>query len=413
MKILVTLEEHLWRVPEGQVYTQGPADYSAWSELLNIFDEVALLARVGKSRNPSAEQNRIDGPSVSVHELPDYNGPWEHLQKSSSLRTSAQQALAQCDVYLLRAPGLVARLAWQELRRTKKIFAVQAVGDPSDALSTGTIHSVFRRLYRHVAVRDMRHMCEQANAVLYCSKNRLPQLYPPGKDSYSASSPWVILTEGYASSELMAERRLRIDEMIPSNGDQPPPLRLGFIGSFAQLYKGADTLLRAASLCSQKGLEYKIFFVGEGRYRGAMQSLAADLAIQEKTVFVGQLGFGKPVFDFLDSVDLFLMPSRAEAFGRALLEAMSRGCPCIGSNVGGIPEMLGPEDLVPPNDHKALARKIMEVTGHPQRMKNMSDRNLAKAKQFDPEVLRDVRRAFYRYVRDHSGNNEKLGREAR
>jgi glycosyltransferase involved in cell wall biosynthesis len=411
LKILVTLEEHLWRVPGGQIYTQGPADYSAWSELLSIFEEVVLLARVGNSKNPSAEQNRIDGPSISVHELSDYNGPWQYLHNSSSLRTGARQALAQCDVYLLRAPGLVARLAWQEIRRANRIFAVQAVGDPSDALSAGTISSVFRRLYRHVAVRNMRHMCEQANAVLYCSKNSLPQLYPPAKGSYSVSSPWVILTEGYASSELMTERRLRIEEMIPSSGYRPPPLRLGFIGSFAQLYKGADTLLRAASICSRTGLEYKIFFVGEGRYRGAMQSLAADLSIQEKTVFLGQLGFGKPVFDFLDSVDLFLMPSRAEAFGRALLEAMARGCPCIGSNVGGIPEMLGPEDLVPRNNPEALARKIMEVVSNPERMKAMSARNLARAKEFDPEVLKGMRLAFYQYVRDHSGNAVKSRRD--
>jgi glycosyltransferase involved in cell wall biosynthesis len=89
-----------------------------------------------------------------------------------------------------------------------------------------------------------------------------------------------------------------------------------------------------------------------------------------------------------------------------MLEAMARGCPCIGSNVGGIPELLAADDLVPPNDPEALARKIMEVTADPQRMKAMSERNLARAKQFDPDTLRDMRRGFYEYVRAHSQRSD-------
>jgi len=48
----------------------------------------------------------------------------------------------------------------------------------------------------------------------------------------------------------------------------------------------------------------------------------------------------------------------------------------------------------------------MEVTADPQRMKAMSERNLARAKQFDPNTLRDVRRVFYEYVRAHSQRSD-------
>ena len=411
MKILVTLEEHLWRADDGHIYGHGPASYSATSELLDTFDEVVLLARVERGKNLRPGHNRFDGPSISIYELPNYTGPWEYLRKLSPLSVGVQQAVAQCDLYLLRVPGLISRLAWQEIRRAKRAYAAQVVTDPADALGAGTMRSFFRPLYRYVAIRNLRKICTQASALLYCSKNVLPHRYPPSKGSYSAFSPWVVLTQGYATPELMAQRQLRIDEISSSYRHQARPLVLGFIGSFAQLYKGADTLLRALSLCSRRGLEFKAFFVGEGRYRSAIQSFAADLSIHEKTVFVGQLSFGKPIFDFLDSLDLFLMPSRAEAFGRALLEAMSRGCPCIGSNVGGIPEMLGPDALVSPGDHKALAQKILEVTADPARLKAMSQRNLAKAKEFDPEIHRHVRRAFYRYVRDHGASNAKSGRK--
>ena len=104
------------------------------------------------------------------------------------------------------------------------------------------------------------------------------------------------------------------------------------------------------------------------------------------------------------------MPSRAEGLPRALLEAMARGCPCIGSNVGGIPELLAEADLVPPGDPEALAEKILEVAGNPERLKSMGKRNLVKARQFSPELLKEVRRDFFRYVRLHSGAEGKFAR---
>jgi glycosyltransferase involved in cell wall biosynthesis len=134
-----------------------------------------------------------------------------------------------------------------------------------------------------------------------------------------------------------------------------------------------------------------------------MESLAQELSIQDSVVFMGHLKFGDPIFDFLDSLDLFVMPSRAEGLGRALVEAMARGCPCVGSQVGGIAELLDFGELVPPGDPVSLADKIMEVTGNPLRMKQMAQRNLEKAKQFSPELLKEVRHNFYSYVRLHSG----------
>jgi glycosyltransferase involved in cell wall biosynthesis len=161
-------------------------------------------------------------------------------------------------------------------------------------------------------------------------------------------------------------------------------------------------LLRAALLCDRRGLNFEVVMVGAGRHTEEMQALAIRTGIQDKARFLGQLPSGKAIFDFLDSVDLFVMPSRAEGLPRALLEAIARACPCIGSAIGGIPELLAPADLVPAGDAAALAGKIMEVAGNPQRMKEMARRNLEKAREFSPEHLKDARRDFFRYVRLHS-----------
>ena len=62
-----------------------------------------------------------------------------------------------------------------------------------------------------------------------------------------------------------------------------------------------------------------------------------------------------------------------------MVEAMARGLPCIGTTVGGIPELLPEEDLVPPNDAAALSRRMEEVLLDTERMSAMSVRNVITA----------------------------------
>jgi glycosyltransferase involved in cell wall biosynthesis len=78
---------------------------------------------------------------------------------------------------------------------------------------------------------------------------------------------------------------------------------------------------------------------------------------------------------------------------------MARGLPCVASNVGGIPELLAPEDLVPPEDVEALAAKIREVLSSRERMAQMAARNLKRARDFHRDMLWPRRRAFYAAVR--------------
>jgi glycosyltransferase involved in cell wall biosynthesis len=102
----------------------------------------------------------------------------------------------------------------------------------------------------------------------------------------------------------------------------------------------------------------------------------------------------------LDRSSLFVLPSRTEGLPRAMLEAMARGLACVGSTVGGIPELLAAEDLVPAGDSAALARRIVEVSRDPRRMERMAARNRQKALEYREEVLGPRRTAFYRHIAD-------------
>ena len=401
MRLLVTTESHLSSGDPEEIYGEGPAKYTFWSNYLATFDEVLVLARVGAHRGVVREEARADGPRVSFCALPDYQGPWQYLQNLRALKARVKEAVLRCDAYLLRVPGLVGTLAWREIKRRRKPYALEVVGDPWDALGPGTVPSLFRPLFRRVATRDLKAMCRGAAAVHYVTQSALQRRYPPARNAHVAGFSDALMDSAFASPAVQVERSRRLETKQGNGTPLRKPFRLGFIGSLSQMYKGPDVLLRAAALCRESGVDLETALVGDGRYAEAMKALARELGIEGRTQFLGQLSFGEAVFEFLDSVDLFVMPSRAEGLPRALLEAMARGCPCIGSHIGGIAEVLSADDLVPPGDARCLAKKIQEVTGDLERMKRMGRRNLEKAEEFSPERLREVRRAFFEFVKLH------------
>jgi glycosyltransferase involved in cell wall biosynthesis len=130
-----------------------------------------------------------------------------------------------------------------------------------------------------------------------------------------------------------------------------------------------------------------------------LEALAQKCDLQAQVHFLGQLTAGAAVREQMDCADLFLLPSLTEGLPRALIEAMARGVPCVGSSVGGIPELLEPEDMVPPGSVEQLADKIQTIVTDPARMARMSRQNLKRADTFRKELLESRQSAFYAYVR--------------
>jgi glycosyltransferase involved in cell wall biosynthesis len=107
--------------------------------------------------------------------------------------------------------------------------------------------------------------------------------------------------------------------------------------------------------------EFNLTIVGSGPLKTELQSLSADLGIEELVAWKGQL---HDVLSFYRSLNVFVLPSDYEGFGLVLLEAMSQGIPVIARRISAIPEVMGEEhpglvDSVSPVD---LALKIRTLT---------------------------------------------------
>ena len=204
----------------------------------------------------------------------------------------------------------------------------------------------------------------------------------------------------FAFSTSFSDVELSKDSFVaaPRVFAQKPLYRLIFVGGLSQLYKAPDVLLDAVAECLGNRCRLDLAIAGSGQYQHSLALRAESLGISNRVKFLGQLTTPEAVRQALDEADLFVLPSRQEGLPRAMIEAMARALPCIGSTVGGIPELLPASDLVPPNDPQALSKRIGEVLADPTRMNFMSARNLQKAREFlhTPEQRRQ---AFYRHVR--------------
>ncbi len=125
-----------------------------------------------------------------------------------------------------------------------------------------------------------------------------------------------------------------------------------FMGDMRQL-KGVDLLLNAIALLRRKR-NITANLVGDGPDLEKFQALAKSLGLADSVHFPGRL----PTADALTRGRLLVMPSRAESFPYVVLEAAAGEVPMIASDVGGIPEILPPENLCPPENIEALARHI-------------------------------------------------------
>jgi glycosyltransferase involved in cell wall biosynthesis len=388
MNVVVALEHRFEQTPDGRVWTQTTFTHSFWKRYLDVFDHVRVVARVREVPSVPPDWKCANGEGVSFAEVPYYIGPWQYLQRLHQVHHAAQNAVDIHDAVILRVSSQIASCVLPVLRKMGHPYAIEVVADPYDVFAPGSVRHPLRPFFRWLFPLQLRRTCAEACAAAYVTKQALQRRYPCS--SYCAGISDVDLPE----KRLVCKPRTFLE--------QTDMLTLIFVGTLAQLYKAPDVLIKAVAVCVREGLNLKLIMVGDGKHRTELEAQAAALGLRERVYFRGLLPAGDAVSTQLDQADLFVLPSYQEGLPRAMIEAMARAMPVIGSTVGGIPELLASEDMVLPGDVSALARKIREVVTDQERMARMSARNLEKAKEYTDEVLHEQRTAFYRYVRERT-----------
>ncbi len=386
MKLTVASEVRFLATPDNQIWSDA-IDYGFSLRYLQVFGAVEYIARVASVQKPPPHFKRADGEAVSFIPLPSYIGPAQYLKKVLRIRRIAAAAAKDAEAVLLRVPGQVSNSFFPFLRVDRRPFGVEVVGDPYDVFAPGSIDHPFRVFLRWWGTRQLKAQCREAVGSSYVTSSGILQQRYPNPNVMAHYSDIDLYPEAFAQGPKTSFGRNGI-------------YRIVFVGSLAQLYKAPDVMISAVAECQRDGVRVNLDIIGAGKYRTLLEQQVKQLGLQETVHFLGQIPAGQAVRDGLVQSDLFVLPSLTEGLPRAMIEAMACGLPCIGSNVGGIPELLPESDMVPPGQAQALADKIGEVLRDPVRLRAMSARNLEKAREYQKDCLDQRRYDFYRYLYD-------------
>lgn len=167
-------------------------------------------------------------------------------------------------------------------------------------------------------------------------------------------------------------------------------LKIGTAAALDVVYKGQEFVIKALGLLKKKGIIYEYHLIGRGNH-DRLNKIILEAGVEKQVFIHGALPHEK-VIDFMDEMDLYIQPSKQEGLPRALIEAMSRGCFCLGSRTGGIPELLDDKYIFSKGAVSEIAEKLQSISKND--IKEQAIYNYNKAKEYDVDILNQRRSNF-------------------
>ena len=353
---------------------------------LLCFAHVYIMARVLRDKHVQVnDRYLINNSKVSFIELPYYIGPYQYLRVRRQICHIMKKEVGRLNcAYICRVPGQLSKLLISFLKKRKIHFGIEVVGDPWDVFAPGAIKHPLRVYFRYSSYWSLKKIVKSASVVLYVTQQQLQNRYPAYPTAFQI-----------AVSDVQVQ-----DTKLPKEGkriQEKPIYTLLAIGSLEQMYKAPDIGLQALLMLKERNIHCRLIWLGEGKYKTDMENLKSKLGINNLCSFVGNVP-KEEVYHYLSEADIFLMVSRTEGLPRALIEAMAVGLPCIGTRIGGIPELLSEDVLIPIENAKALCDKIDYMTRHIEFMNAQAKRNHEEAKKYYDSVLQEKRNKFYQHL---------------
>lgn len=370
---------------DGQIWSEGQFGADGWERYLDQFDKLTVVGREGRMPDrPLGQLTRSSRRGVAFHIFRDLSNLRSLLRPGGQALRDMRALVRDHDAVIARLPSEMGQIAAAAARLEGKPCCVEIVGCPWDGLRY--YGGAKARLYAPLAAARLRRAARRSDHVSYVTSDFLQRRYPSRATNLLSASDVALPPP---DPTVLTERLRR------ATGDM---ISLGVIGTLKSRSKGVQLLMRALARARADLPPLQLRVLGQGDLEPWRRE-AAELGVGDLVRFDGTLPRQDQVLRWLDTIDIYLQPSLQEGLPRALIEAMSRGCPAIASTAGGIPELLPPEDLVKPGDEFALAELLVRRIANRDWMARSATRNWERARDFDPILLDQRRERFWRTFR--------------
>lgn len=347
-------------------------------------DELVVATRVYplNTTYSEAHQERISLPNVRIIDLPNLNTARNYITNITPVKNVLTEEISEADLIFIRG-GTIALLAAEIARKIKKPYLLECGGCAWDAYwhhsLIGKLVAPYMEYRERIDVRD-------ASYVIYVTEKWLQKRYPTNA-KYTTFASNVILTD--LDEQALLNRLKKIEEKKPGE-----TFVLGTTAAVNNKAKGQHYVLEAIkNLRKTHAVRYEMVGGGDTTY---LESVAKRLGVEDIIQFKGQLNHNE-VLQWLDSIDIYIQPSRQEGLPRALIESMSRACPAVGSDIAGIPELIQDDVLFKAGDIRQLIDVLEKM--FKTDLSVYARENFSKASMYELKKLSARRTEIYQLYR--------------
>lgn len=154
---------------------------------------------------------------------------------------------------------------------------------------------------------------------------------------------------------------------------------IGTAGRFVK-QKGQSMLLDVAAILKERGVPCQLRIAGDGNLDATLKEKALELGLEQMVEFTG---FVKDIKAFMDSIDVFALPSLWEGFGYVMVEAMACSKPVVAFRLSSNPEIVEDQKtgyLIEPFDLDAFADTLQKLIATPEEIKRMGQAACQRAR---------------------------------
>lgn len=356
-----------------------------WSRYLAIFDRLVVIGRYQASLpNRLVVASAQDVDFHLVHSLP---RGLKRYAGVSAIKRDVRTALETVDVAIIRVPSTLGYITQNICIETNKPYVLEVVGCAWDAY--WNYGNIAGKLLAPIETYILKQSASKSKSCIYVTQHYLQQKYPTKGKQIGISNVKLDSILDFDSAFAVCKRFIE-------TRDENPIFKIGLIGTFHVRYKGQIEAIRAIDyLVKEKGLkDIRLSLVGTGSFDWIIEEVRR-FELEEYVSIIGALESGENgVFSYLDSLNLYIHPSKQEGLPRVVVEALGRGKLCLASSVAGTPELLPPDCLHKPGDWKTLAKQIELIYHNEVSWETMVKTNLDRAKNYIESELQRRRVKF-------------------
>lgn len=367
MVVLFAHDGYVFETEEG-IYSDT-YDNKIVERYLSIAENVVFMVRTRNYINNDDKLNKITIENfkvVGIENFKSLQGIFRYMSIIAIVKREVQKA----DYIIARIPSDLGFLAAKYAKKYNKRYMVEIVGCPWDSLKN---HSLKGKVIAPFYYIKQKKTVKRAPYAIYVTNEFLQNRYPCRGKSIGCSD--VELQNLDKAVLIRRIKKIKAAEMCK--------LVFGTLGTLNMKYKGYDTVIKAFAKLNSEGYSYKYLIAGSGDPTW-LKSVIHKYHAEDFVTITPPMPHEK-VFEWLDNIDIYIQPSKTEGMPRALIEAMSRACPCIGTDTGGIPELISQESIYERGNSSQLTEIVANLSK--DILLGWHYKNYEKAKTFNSKIL--------------------------